>query len=285
VVIADKTADFEPPMVMPVFDETVPIDGPSGKYRFLVEFERGGGATGGDTEFYLADPVELPAVDAEIVVWGEDPQVIEWLSRSGVKHRPFDGRASATREAILALDPPKADTAAAFAELADRMARGATVVFLSPEMLARDKAPTGWLPLAKKGNYAMTNNHVYHKDEWCKDHPIFDGLPSGCLMDYTFYRELIPDGVFFFDVLPQEVVAGATNASFCYESSVLVGAYRFDAGRFLINSLLIRGNLGKHPVADRLLRNMLRWASAHATEPPAPLPADFGEHLKAIGYR
>jgi len=114
---------------------------------------------------------------------------------------------------------------------------------------------------------------------------IIDGLPSGCLMDYTFYRELIPDGVFFPDVLPDEVIAGATNASFCYESSVLVGTYRFHAGRFLINSLLIRGNLGKHPAADRLLRNMLRWASEGATEPPAPLPAEFEEHLEAIGYR
>ena len=183
VTIPEKTAASEPPMAIPAFDETVAIDGPPGKYRFLVEFERGGAATGGDTEFYVADPAELPAVDAEIVVWGEGPQVVEWLSKSGIKHRPFDARTLTAREAILALNPPKANTAAAFAELARHMARGATVVFLSPETLARDKAPTGWFPLVKKGKYAITDNHVYHKDEWCKEHPIFDGLPSRCLMD------------------------------------------------------------------------------------------------------
>jgi hypothetical protein len=56
------------------------------------------------------------------------------------------------------------------------------------------------------------------------------------------------------------------------------------ARRFLINSLLIRENLGKHPAADRLLRNMLRWAAAGAEKPLAPLPADFDKQLKAIGY-
>jgi hypothetical protein len=284
VTIPEKTPTFEPPMVMPVFDETVVIDGPSGKYRFLVEFERGGAATGGDTEFYVADPAELPAVDAEIVLWGEDPQVAEWLSKSAIKYRPFDAKTLTSREAILALNPPKENTATAFVELANHMARGSTAVFLSPGTLAREKAPTGWIPLVKKGNYAITDNHVYHKDEWCKGHPIFDGLPSRCLMDYTFYRELIPDGVFFCDEVPHEVVAGATNASYWYSSGVLVGVYRFNEGRFLVNSLLVRENLGKHPAADRLLRNMLRWAAAETAKPLAPFPANFDEQLKAMGY-
>jgi hypothetical protein len=271
-------------MVMPVFDETFVIDGPSGKYRFLVEFERGGAATGGETEFYVADPADLPAVAAEVVIWGEDSPVVEWLSKNGIKHRPFAASKVASREAILALQPPKENTAGAFAELARHVARGSTAVFLSPGTLARGKSPTGWIPLVEKGNYGPTENWVYHKDEWCKEHPIFDGLPSRCLMDYTFYRELIPDNVFFCDEVPHEVVAAATQASLWYGSSVLVGVYRFNDGRFVVNSLLIRENLGKHPAADRLLRNMLRWAAAEAAKPAAPLPADFDRQLKAVGY-
>jgi hypothetical protein len=284
VTIPEKTANFEPPLAIPAFDETVVIDGPSGKYRFLVEFERGGAATGGDTEFYVADPAELPPVDAEIVIWGDDPLVVAWLDKNGIKHRPFDAKTMASREAILVLNPPKANTATAFAELARHLAHGSTAIFLSPGTLVRDKAATGWLPLVKKGNYAMTDNQLYHKDEWCKAHPVFDGLPSRGLMDYTFYREVIPDGVFYCDERPQEVIAGATNASFYCGSSLLVAAYRFNAGRFLINSLLIRENLTKNPVADRLLRNMLRWAAADAAKPPVPLPANFDQQLKAIGY-
>jgi hypothetical protein len=284
VTIPETTATSEPPMVMPAFDETVVIDGPAGKYRFLVEFERGGAATGGDTEFYVADRAQWPAVDAEIVVWGEDPQVVEWLAKNGVKHRAFDAKTMPSREAILVLNPPKANTAAAFTELANHMARGATAIFFSPSTLARDKAPTGWLPLVKKGNYIPMGSWLYHKDEWCKEHPIFDGLPSCGLMDYTFYREVIPDNVFGCDEPPCEVVAGATDASLWYGSGVTVAVHRFNAGRFLINSLLVRENLTKNPVADRLLWNMLRWAAADAAKPPAALPTDFDKQLKTIGY-
>ncbi len=284
ITIPETTADSEPPMVMPVFDETVVIDGPAGQYRFLVEFERGGAATGGDTEFYVADPADLPAVDAEIVVWGEDPQVVEWLAKNNIRHRPFDAKTMPSRQAILALKPPQENPAAAFVELARHMACGSTVIFLSPSTLARDQAPTGWLPLANKGTHAEMSNWLYHKDEWCKEHPIFDGLPSRCLMDYTFYRELISDNVFYGEV-PHEVIAAATQASIWYGSGFLVGSYRFNEGRFLVNALLVRENLGQHPVADRLLRNMLRWAASEMDKPLAALPADFETQLQAIGYR
>ena len=90
-------------------------------------------------------------------------------------------------------------------------------------------------------------------------------------MDYTFYREMIPDDVFYCDELPQEVVAGPQMRRIWYGSSVLVGAYRFNEGRFLINSLLVRENLGKHPAADRLLRNMLRWAAARHGQAAGPV--------------
>ena len=48
--------------------------------------------------------------------------------------------------------------------------------------------PLGWLPLANKGTASPIRGWLYLKDEWAKRHPIFDGLPSGGLMDYTFYR-------------------------------------------------------------------------------------------------
>ena len=56
------------------------------------------------------------------------------------------------------------------------------------------------------------------------------------------------------------------------------------AGEFILNSLLIRNNLGKVPQAERLLRNMLRFAGRDMAKPLADLPADFDEHLKGMGY-
>ena len=72
--IFEKTVNVtiakESPFALPIFAEDVVIDGPSGRYRFLASFERGGAATGGETEFYVADPAEMPTVKAEVMLAG-----------------------------------------------------------------------------------------------------------------------------------------------------------------------------------------------------------------------
>jgi hypothetical protein len=45
------TIGKESPFALPIFAEDVVVDGPSGRYRLLASFERGGAATGGETEF------------------------------------------------------------------------------------------------------------------------------------------------------------------------------------------------------------------------------------------
>jgi hypothetical protein len=125
---------------------------------------------------------------------------------------------------------------------------------------------------------------LYHSDEWAKRHPIFEGLQAGGLMDYSYYRELIPDVVFAGMEPAADPVAGGINASWGYQSGLLVAVYRLGAGEFILNSLLIRDNLGKVPQAERLLRNMLRFAARDTAKPPARLPAGFDAQLKAVGY-
>jgi len=55
-------------------------------------------------------------------------------------------------------------------------------------------------------------------------------------------------------------------------------------GRFILNTLRIRENLGSNPVAERLLRNMLNYAAREANKPPADLPADFDAQLSSYGH-
>lgn len=80
------------------------------------------------------------------------------------------------------------------------------------------------------------------------------------------------------------MVAGSINASLGYSSGLLVAVYDFGAGRLTLNTLRILENLGTDPVAERLLRNMLRHAARNAGKPLADLPADFEQRLKAMGY-
>ena len=85
--------------------------------------------------------------------------------------------------------------------------------------------------------------------------------------------------------MPAEVVAGAIDTM----SGI---PFRPDgrrlstsgAGRFTLNTLRLRENSGADPVAERLLRNMLRYAAPDVVQLPADLPAGFDAQLKAMAY-
>ncbi|MBM3242244.1 glycoside hydrolase family 2 [Candidatus Poribacteria bacterium] len=285
VTIPEQRSQLEPPFAMPVFAENVVIDGPSGKYRFMATFERGAAATGGDVEFYLSDTVEIPTVETEVILWGEDAELTKWLTNHGISVRQFTSTSQVAREVILVSQKPATPgNTEVFREIACRIARGSTAVFLSPEVFKKGDNPVGWVPLENKGSLAVIRSWVYLKDEWAKNHPIFDGLPAGGLMDYTFYREIIPDIVWSGQEPPAEAVAGAINTALGYSSGLLVSVYNLGAGRFFLNTLRLRENLGKHPVFERLLLNMLRYAAPDVNKPLADVPLDFNAQLSAMGY-
>jgi len=286
VTISPLESMPQPSFALPVFAEDVVIDGPSGRYRFLATFEKGGAAAGGEVEFYVADPGEMPAVETEVVLWGEDKELVKWLADHGIRVRPFSPDRSTSREVILASSSPAAPGGAeAFRNLAHRIAQGSTVIFLSPVVFAKGEQPAAWVPLANKCTLEQLPSWLYHKDEWAKHHPIFDGLPAGGLMDYTFYREIIPDIAWVGQDSPTEVVAGAINTSIDYSAGLFVSVNTLGAGRFILNTLHIHENLGCNPVADRLLLNMLRYAARNVNKPLTDRPLDFDAQIKAMGYQ
>ena len=257
-----------------------------GLYRFLATFERGAAACGEEVKFCVDIPsAEMAPVDNEIHLVGSDVELSRWLTTHGIKNRPFiAGQPQTRREVILASGQVGGDPALVFSDLARRIARGSTAIFLTTGTYSRGKESTGWLPLKAKGRVSQIARWLYHSDEWAKRHPIFEGLLAGGLLDYDRYRDLISD-VVFMDIEPAaDPVAGGINASWGYQSGLIVGTYDFGAGSFILNSLLIRENLGKVPQAERLIRNMLRFAARNSTRPLAELPADFVTRLKVLGY-
>lgn len=285
VKIADPKGRPEPPMVQPVFAEDVVINGPPGAYRFLATFEQGAAPCGEEVTFFVdVASEEMPKVETEVVLLGSDGGLATWLTTHGIRHRPYAAGAQSAREVLLASGKCTNDAPTVFRDLAQRMARGSAVVFLTTDTYARGDQPTGWLPLKNKGTLRGIARWLYHSDEWARQHPIFDGLPSGGLMDYSCYRELIPDVVLAGIEPVAEPVAGGINASSGYQSGLMVAVCRFGAGEFILNTLRIRDNLGKVPQAERLLRNLLRFAGRDAAKPLAEPPPDLGEQLKAAGY-
>lgn len=305
VCIPEKTDGKEPPFAQAILTEEIVIAGPPGIYRFSATLEQGAAVKCGDVEFHVTDSAAMPAMPADVVLWGEDPALAKWLAEQGARVLPFDTANPPKRQLILAsAKAPAPGGAAVFRDLAAQMARGSQVVFLDPTIFV--DAPTNgtrWLPLVHKGLVTPADKvgGYYRADRWAKKHAIFDGLPSGGMMDYRFYRNIISPlalsqdyTVFASGVLergmttqldrPSEAVCGAIRTSYEYGSGLHIGVWNFGAGRFIVNTLRIRENLGADPAAERLLRNMLNYAALGLDKPLAELPADFDQQLKAIGY-
>ncbi|MEJ7678131.1 MAG: hypothetical protein WKG06_09765 [Segetibacter sp.] len=158
--------------------------------------------------------------------------------------------------------------------------------YLSLSGSIQTKPERGWiLASGEKGSLSNIISWLYLKDEWAKKHPVFEGLPAGGLMDHQFYRELIAGTLWMGQDPPKEAVAGAIKASQDYSSGLMVSVYAFGSGNFILNTLLIRDNLDTHPAAERLLRNLLLYASQDQEKSIEKIPADFNSKLKSIGYK
>ena len=284
VNIPDPKGKPEPTFAMPVFAEDVAIDGPSGKYRFLATFQRAARRPAATSSSTWPIRPKCRRWKRKSSSGATTPSWPKWLGANGIKTRPFTPAPQPSREVILVGNArPGRCRGVPRVGPAHRPRLPRRVPF--PEVFEKgDKIrPVGcrWSTRAVGVDLA---DWLYHKDDWAKNHPIFDGLPAGCIMDHTFYREIIPTAVWIGQDVPAEVVAGAINTACGYGSGLTVAVYKLGAGRFTLNTLRIRENLGSDPVAERLLRNMLRYAARDANQPPADLPADFDAQLKAMGY-
>ena len=320
VRIPPATDGKDAPLAQAILLEEIVIDGPPGEYRFVASLAQGGMGKGGNVGFHVTDPATMPAMPVSVVLWGEDPVLAKWLTDHGVKVLPFDLANQTKRQVIVAAGkPPAPGGAAVFRELASQMARGSSIVFLDPAVFANTPGAdttsvaeqykatqvvgTRWLPLAHKGTITEADwvGGYYRGARWAKRHPIFDGLPAGGMMDARFYSNIISPLILSQDYTiytggvlmnpakapidrPSEAVCGSIRTNSEYVSGLHVGVWNFGAGRFIVNTLNIRGNLGTDPAAERLLRNMLNDAARSTDQPAAALPADFQQQLKAIGY-
>lgn len=282
------------PLAVPVFRGNVSIVGPAGAYVLAAHMEQGGSPAGDRLTFHVSDPAALPQLAGEVMTWGLDERVTAWLVGRGLRRRPFEGQASSSRAVIVVGDLSSvAATEADWRALAEQMARGSTVLFLSPLAFRRGDDLVGWLPLAVKGRYHVFSNWVYHREDVAKPHPIFAGLPAPGILEWDYYGPVIPRYVFEGQEAPNDIAVAYFAVGYAsliqrvktgYAAGLITAWYPFGAGRFLLNSLQVLENVGRHPAADRLLLNMLAYSMDGIARPPAPLPDGFDGLLNTIGY-
>ena len=302
--ISETINGVEPPFAQQVFVDNIKIDGKAGKYEMLATLEEGGTAVGGKIDFYVSSREDKPIVQKEIVLVGEDTKVSNWMKKHQIKVLSLNEISNQKRQLIVIVGPD-GQNIATMKNIAERMAKGNAVIFLSPFSLMKNNNPTGWLPLTNKGRMEPMDlvAGYYRADRWVKDHPIFEGMPSGGMMDYKYFRNIISLNAIsqeytirakpahtFKEVsskldYPTETVSGATRISHNYCSGIQLGIWDFGEGKFIVNTLNIIENLNSDPAADLLLHNLINFASKDFDRPLTKgLPQNFSQKLKEIGY-
>ncbi len=289
VSIPSPPVDGDGPLAVSVLKEEVTLEGPAGAYDLIPSVPHGMATPETSWRFHLSDPQAWPRITAEIRTWGLPPAVSSWLQARAIQSLPLEDASLHKRHIVLVGDVSnQTDSAATWKHLAELMAAGSIVVFLSPLAFRRDKDSAAMLPLAKKGRVYEFHDWLYHKECVAKEHALFNGLQSRGLLDWYYYGPTLPTILFDGQDTPEEVVAAAFATGYStpggYASGVLLGSYHFGRGRFLVNSFPILDHVDQHPVADRLLLNMIQYAQAHATGSAVPLPPDFNDTLRRIGY-
>ena len=293
----------EPPFALTVLTEEIVVTGAAGRYHLLATLEKGATVTGGEAIFYVSEIPELQKMLREVVVCGHDSLLSAWLKKRGINLLRFDMENRTKRQLIIIAG--NAPDSLTMISIAGQMARGSNVVFISPSAFASGKNSTRWLPLVNKGSVEPMDAVAgyYRADRWVKNHPLFDGMPSGGMMDYVYFRNIISQNalsqeytvvaksMYTYDEITDpldyadETVCGATRISHNYCSGIHLGVWNFGSGNFIVNTLRITENLGADPAADLLFSNILNYESDDLGQPMTKLPENFDGTLVSIGYK
>ncbi len=104
------------------------------------------------------------------------------------------------------------------------------------------------------------------------DHPVFEGLPSKCMMGQLYENVWSPHTL---RGLEGELIVGSVSHGWHQDEEdrqnylgpspawwgMDLGVVPSGEGRYVLSGLRIVENLGRDPVADRLLFNMIRWTT------------------------
>jgi hypothetical protein len=156
--------------------------------------------------------------------------------------------------------PPLANTIRAYPEnelihLLNEVRAGAVALVFAP--------PEDWNDLAERIDESLkaTSLDARAAFHYVRLHPVFDGLPSRCLMHQP-YRNVAPRRTF---AEPSDERVSGAIVERCASDDVFWGedilVRRFGSGRVVFTHIRMLEHLGSDPVADRLYTNLLRHFS------------------------
>jgi hypothetical protein len=288
-VIIPQAAEGEDGLLaVPVFSGDVAIAGPSGRYTFAATLEHGGAPAAGRLAFQVTEATKVEKSRA-VTTLGVDERVQAWLKSRNISIGAFGEANVESRQIILVGIANSELTPVVRKDLLRRVFNGSTAVFLDPSVFQKGNDPVGWLPLKNKGRLTRFPDWLYHKECVAKRHPLFAALAPAGIMDWDYYGPLITNCFFEGQETPEDVAAAAfaichSSRPDGYAAGVMLGAYSFGAGKILLNTFNLLEQADKHPAADRLLLNLVDYASETSKSPPKATTGDCEAVLKELGY-
>ncbi|NUM56748.1 MAG: hypothetical protein HUU46_24230 [Candidatus Hydrogenedentes bacterium] len=236
-----------PKQTRDVWTGTISASGSVGVHKFVVRLMQGMKLLAQNRiDLQVVEPA--PVCDVEVSVL--DPHG-EWTERCTAPAKP-----AGTKPRVYIV-PPLTNTVRAYPEtelinLLNEVRAGAVAIVFSP--------PADWNDLAERIDDALkaTTVDVFGGFHYVRLHPVFDGLPSRCLMRQA-YRNIVPRRSF--EEQSDERMCGTIAARSgddapWFGEDMLVR--RFGSGRMVFTHARVLEHLGSDPVADRLYLNLIR---------------------------
>lgn len=246
------------PLAVPVFDERITLDVPTGKYTLLANLNNGGSPTGEKLDFYITDTSYLNAQGTSVRVWGVNEKAAAFMTCRGVNVLPFSGE---TDLPVIVGNPEDHGDDAKWNSLRTAAENGHKTVFMQsrlfldhPELTAK----TGFADF----RCVYTQDFLYHKEYVPMPHPIFDGLRPG-MMDLDYVSTVFPHETIETEASPEPICSGFVTGSIwvegSYRSSYSIAEWKTGRGSVILSMPYILENIGDNPIADILLINTVKY--------------------------
>lgn len=246
------------PLAVPVFDERITLDVPTGKYTLLANLNNGGSPTGEKLDFYITDTSYLNAQGTSVRVWGVNEKAAAFMTSCGVNVLPFSGE---TDLPVIVGNPEDHGDDAKWNSLRTAAENGHKTVFMQsrlfldhPELTAK----TGFADF----RCVYTQDFLYHKEYVPMPHPIFDGLRPG-MMDLDYVSTVFPHETIETEASPEPICSGFVTGSIwvegSYRSSYSIAEWKTGRGSVILSMPYVLKNIGENPIADILLINTVKY--------------------------
>ena len=180
----------EQPFALPVFKERIRIDGPTGRYRLVVAFEKGAARRrrrDGILRFQSRQYAGGRTRDCPLGRGRRIRGMVETQRHSHCEIRIRQPRSKRSRPFSPPEHLPRREAMRPLPIWSSASKPARTSSSSVRTSSARETTRPATCPLKQRGHIGTPQEWLYHVDQWAKRHPIFDGLQSGGLMDYAYY--------------------------------------------------------------------------------------------------